>query len=121
MRTTLGTVPFEALFGDAPVGFAFFDRELRYVRVNAKLAEINGVPAEEHVGRTIPEVLPGMDAEAVHAFQHVLETGEPLTAAEFGGATQASDDKRRFFASVYPVRDAEGATIGLGCIAYDVT
>ena len=121
MRSTLGTVPFEALFGDAPVGFAFFDRELRYVRVNEKLAEINGVPAEEHVGRTIPDIVPGMEPGIVDAFQHVLDTGEPLVGGEFIGATPASEHERRFSASVYPVRDEHGVPIGLGCIAFDVT
>ena len=122
MRTTLRQVPFEALFGDAPVGFAFFDRDLRYLRVNAKLAEINGLPVEAHVGHTVPELLPDMDPGVLDAFRHVLETGEPLIGAEFTGATHASDEERSFSASVYPVRNVDGAQgIGLGCIVFDVT
>ena len=34
------------LLTNAPVGFAFFDRDLCYRRINAALAEMNGVPAE---------------------------------------------------------------------------
>ena len=42
----------------APVGFALLDLEMRYVRVNEALAEINGVGQEGHIGRRPTEVLP---------------------------------------------------------------
>jgi PAS domain S-box-containing protein len=111
----------DALFDDAPIGFAFFDRELRFVRVNEKLAQINGVPVEAHDGRTISEVLPDMDPTVEDSFRRVLDTGEPLLEAEFEGWTPASTDRRRFFASVYPVAGPDGETIGLGCVALEVT
>ena len=111
----------DALFESAPVGFAFFDRELRFVRVNDKLAEMNGVPVEDHEGRTISELLPGMDPSVEQAFRQVLESGEPLLEAEFEGWTPASTDRRRFFVSVYPVAGPGGETIGLGCVALEVT
>ena len=41
----------DALFDQAPIGLGFWDRELRYVRLNAALAEMNGVPREAHIGR----------------------------------------------------------------------
>ena len=55
----------DILFGSAPVGLAFLDEELRYVRVNGALAELHGVPAQAHVGRTVLEVVPGMDPGVV--------------------------------------------------------
>src|SRR4051794_35103836 len=69
----------DTLFATAPVGLAFFDTELRYVRVNAALAEINGLPADEHVGRTVPEVLPAAEASMAQQIRTVLETSEPAT------------------------------------------
>ena len=49
----------DSLLDTAPVGLAFLDRELRYVRINQRwLADINGVPVEETLGRTVREVLP---------------------------------------------------------------
>jgi PAS domain S-box-containing protein len=111
----------DALFDSAPIGFAFFDRELRYVRVNEKLAEINGIAVEAHERHTISELLPDMDPAVEDSFRRVLETGEPLLEAEFEGWTPASVDKRRFFASVYPVTGPDGETVGLGCVALEVT
>ncbi len=43
--------------GAAPFGIAVFDRELRFVHVNAAMAEANGQPAAAHVGRTMRELL----------------------------------------------------------------
>ena len=47
-----------ALLEAAPVGFAYLDRDLRYVHVNESLARANGRAADEHVGRTVGEVAP---------------------------------------------------------------
>jgi PAS domain-containing protein len=52
------TALLDAMYGAAPVGLGFWDRDLRYVRVNEKLAEINERPAADHVGRTFAEVVP---------------------------------------------------------------
>src|SRR3954451_23589812 len=41
---TDGGALLEALFEGAPVGLALWDEDLRYRRVNARLAEINGLP-----------------------------------------------------------------------------
>src|SRR3954453_803357 len=82
---------------------------------------MKGVPVEAHAGRTIAELLPDMDRAVEDAFRNVLKTGEPMLEAEFEGWTPASDDKRRFFASVYPVAGPDGTTIGLGLVGLEVT
>ena len=48
----------DALFGNAPVGLALLDREMRYLTVNAHLARLNGAPAERLLGRTLWETAP---------------------------------------------------------------
>ena len=48
----------DTLVGSAPVGVAFLDTELRYLRVNDRLAEINGIAPEAHVGRTASSCCP---------------------------------------------------------------
>src|SRR5271170_2236536 len=42
----------------APIGFALYTDEMRYRVVNTTLAEMNGIPAEDHIGRTVEEVVP---------------------------------------------------------------
>lgn len=42
----------EAVYATAPIGLGLMDCDLRFVRLNAHLAEINGLPVEAHLGRT---------------------------------------------------------------------
>lgn len=68
---------------DAPVGFAVFDAEHRYLAVNAALAERSGKDISDHLGRTPGEVLP--DHLAGHTdemIDRVLRTGESFEADE---------------------------------------
>jgi DNA-binding CsgD family transcriptional regulator len=45
------------IFSSSPVGFAILDDQLRFEAINKALAEMNGVPLEDHLGKTIREVL----------------------------------------------------------------
>src|SRR5438094_10666823 len=48
----------ENLYQAAPIGLAFVDTELRFVRINGSLAALHGLPAVDHIGRSLAEVLP---------------------------------------------------------------
>lgn len=51
----------DALYLTTPAGLFQFDEDLRFVRVNAWMAAINGCSVESHIGRTAAEVLgPGL-------------------------------------------------------------
>jgi PAS domain S-box-containing protein len=111
----------DTLFERAPIGMGFWDRELRYVRVNEALARINGLPVEAHVGRTINEVLPKLEARVEAAFRTVLETGQPLSDLELQGETPAAPGVLRTWrTSVYPVSVAN-ALVGVGAVCDEIT
>jgi PAS domain S-box-containing protein len=109
----------DVVFERAPIGLALLDTGVRYVRVNDRLAEINGVPAGDHVGRTISELFPDLPPQVAADVVRVARTGEPLTEVEVTGATRAGGD-RRFLASYWPVKAAE-EVIGVGIVVMDVT
>ena len=48
----------QAIYDAAPVGLCFLDANMRYVSINKHLAEMNGVPIADHLGKYVPEVLP---------------------------------------------------------------
>ena len=50
----------EAIYQTAPIGLTILDRDLRYVRLNQRLAEINGIDIDDHIGRTVREIVPDM-------------------------------------------------------------
>ena len=112
----------DAIFERAPVGLAVHDRDLRYVRINDRMAEINGLPAEAHIGRAVAEVVP--EVEAVEAdLRRVLESGEPLTELEVAGTTAAAPGvDREWIVSYWPVRRRDDhRVVGVGAVVFEVT
>lgn len=85
----------ESIYRNAPIGLCVLDRELRFVRVNERLAEMNGVPLEEHLGRTVRDVIPGIAEVAEARLQQILETGEAVVDIEITGSTNVSADHPR--------------------------
>ncbi len=112
----------DALFANAPVGLAVLDRELRFVRINLALAEINGLPTEQHLGRALWEVVPGVASERlVRQLEAVMDTGEPLLDQAVEGETPAAPGQlRNWLGSWFPVNVA-GRVIGVGLLVHEVT
>ena len=112
----------DTLLSSAPVGFAFFDCDLRYQRVNNTLARINGLLPGDLLGRTVPEVLPGLASVVERSLRPVLETGQAQVGVEVQGYTPAEPDTERFWLnSYYPVDDAAGKRLGVGVIVVEIT
>ena len=103
----------DAVFRDSPIGIAFLDLELRFLRVNEALAAMNQVPAADHLGRTVGDVTGQHDVEA--ALRRVVETGEPLLDLD------VALHGRRFEASYFAVRDDRGELLAVGKAMIDVT
>ncbi|MFK0125947.1 SpoIIE family protein phosphatase [Streptomyces nigra] len=108
----------------APVGLAVLDTELRYVSVNPALAELNGLPAEAHLGHMPHELM--QDAEAARtveaALRAVLRTGEPVINRRIVGRTRAHPDMDRFWSiSLYRLEDTAGTVLGVAGMAVDIT
>ncbi|MFJ8632033.1 SpoIIE family protein phosphatase [Streptomyces sp. NPDC093568] len=107
----------------APVGLAVLDTELRYVTVNPALAQLNGIPAEDHIGHTPRELLPDIGADAVEAsLLEVLRTGRPLINQHIVGRTQADPDREHHWSvSLYRLEDTTGTVLGVAGMAVDIT
>src|SRR4051794_11328255 len=104
MPERLNAALLRRLFADAPVGFAVWDDDLRFIIVNERLAAIHGVPVEEHYGRRLSELIGPMGAQAEAAFGDILRTGEPRVNVEFAGTlSTAPDVQRHFLATHYPL------------------
>ncbi|MBE9062451.1 chemotaxis protein CheB [cf. Phormidesmis sp. LEGE 11477] len=95
----------ETVYATSPVGFALHDEHLRFVRLNQTLAEIDQLSIEEHIGKTMAEILPSRIGEqAMSLHQEVLETGTPILDYEFEGALPTNPDAYRYWsASYFPV------------------
>ncbi|MGX1267799.1 SpoIIE family protein phosphatase [Streptomyces phaeoluteigriseus] len=107
----------------SPIGLAVFDGRLRYVSVNPALERINGVPAEEHLGRTVREVLPLLDSEALEsAVREVLRTGAPVIDMAMTGRTPADPEQDHAWSvSLYRLEDTRDTVLGVALSVVDVT
>ena len=107
----------------SPVGIAFLDQELRYLRINEVLARLNGHPVAAHLGKTFREVVPEWVADHYEPlFRRVLETGEPMTDDEFTSLPrEGPGTERQWLGNYYPVRTGSGEVLGLGCVVVDIT
>jgi PAS domain S-box-containing protein len=117
-----GLAELKAIYDNAPVGLCVVDRDRRFRRVNARLAEINGVPAGAHLGRTVAEVVPGISEQAEPFFERIFATGEPILDVEISGETPAAPGVLRHWReSWHPLRDATGAVVAVNIVAEEVT
>jgi two-component system, cell cycle sensor histidine kinase and response regulator CckA len=109
----------ETFIAASPVGLAFLDPQLRYLRVNATLAALNGIPPEAHLGRTVAELFPKLAESAVPILRGVLESGEPRHEVHVGRRRYGVE--RSWYTSYYPVRTADGAVLGVGVLVVEQT
>ncbi|MGV9630890.1 SpoIIE family protein phosphatase [Streptomyces sp. NPDC003487] len=107
----------------SPIGLAVLDTDLRFVSVNPALERINGVPAEEHLGRRVREVLPDLDADALEAAaRQVLATGLPLVDQATVGRTPADPaEEHAWTVSLYRLEDTVGNVLGVAASIVDIT
>lgn len=112
----------EGIYATAPVGLAFHDTHSRFVRINDRMAEINGFPAAEHLGRTLRDVLPTLADMIEPLHRQVIETGEPILNIEIHGTTKADPLlERDWIASYYPLKDSAGRVLGVNVVVQDVS
>lgn len=96
----------DSMLANAPIGFAFFDRKTRYVRMNQFLAEMDQLSISHHLGRTVQEIFPGtVGAQLAAAIEQVFVTGEPARELEIHGELPTVPvSPRIWLISLYPVR-----------------
>ncbi|MCZ6663089.1 MAG: sigma 54-interacting transcriptional regulator, partial [Actinobacteria bacterium] len=112
----------EQSFRNTPIGLCYFDKELRYLRVNKWLATINGLAVEEHIGRKIAEVLPAAAIGVAPQLRHVLQTGKPIVNGLVETTTPAHPTTTRtYMHNYFPDRSADGTVVGVFCVVQDVT
>lgn len=108
------------LLEQAPVGFAVFDPELRYLVVNDALAAMTGLPVDAMVGRPFADVVPQRAGAAEAVIRRVLATGESMVNDELVGRTNADPD-RIWISSYHRITDEHGGVLGVATLVVDVT
>ncbi|MEH1780643.1 MAG: PAS domain S-box protein [Nostoc sp.] len=106
----------------APVGISILDWELHYSFINEALAEINGIPAAAHIGKTPWEIVPDLARKQQQVFRHVLTTGEPILDLEISGETPKLPGViRTWLASYFPIQSEADEPISMGIVVVEIS
>jgi formate hydrogenlyase transcriptional activator len=103
------------------VGLCILDRDFRYLAINRTLAEMNGMPAEEHLGKSVREML-GDFAELLEPqLNRVLETRQPVLNLEISFVLPTRTEPGHWIEHYIPIKDATGNATQIGIIAVEIT
>lgn len=112
----------EQLYRTAPIGLSLHDLSLRYVRINERLAAINGRPVEAHIGKMLRDVVPEIAVTVEPLLARVVESGEAILDIEVRGSTPARPDvERLWMTSYYPLKAKSGEVLGVNAVVLDIS
>jgi PAS domain S-box-containing protein len=110
----------EAVYDGAPVGLAFLDRNLKYININRKLAEMHGLSIEDHYGKTLVEVIPKLYRFIAAHLKDALN-GKATCGLEIREPASHGHSGKAFLASYQPAFDEAGEVVGVSCAVVDFT
>ncbi|MGY6217208.1 PAS domain S-box protein [Methylolobus aquaticus] len=112
----------QAIYDSIPLGLCVLDREVRYLRINPRLAAINGVPAADHIGKTVDEIIPSIAPKVRALVEHIFRTGEEVTEVELSGATLTEPAVIRTWIEQWlPLKDSHGQIVAINVVVEDIT
>lgn len=110
----------QAIYDGAPVGLCFLDRKMRYVSINRRLAEMNGAPIREHLGKTVAEMIPQF-FPTVEPFISRAMNGQPVLCIEAQKPIPGTGAVETVLLSYQPARDEAGEVLGVSVTVVDIT
>ncbi|MEV6118433.1 SpoIIE family protein phosphatase [Streptomyces sp. NPDC052109] len=112
----------QLLHGDAPIGIAVHDPQLRCTWVNEAMERHDGIPRERRIGHRLKDSLPAFEAEALEVvMRQVLENGTSMVHEYRAWPTTDRRRERAFSSSFFCLQDADGTALGVCSITVDVT
>jgi PAS domain-containing protein len=114
------TEMFNPIWDKSHVGLAVLDKHLCYQSVNSSLAEINGLPPELHLGRTLAEILGDVAAKIEPVLWHVMSSGRPVLNVEVSGTLPARATGKRWVGNYFPVANSDGEVTQIAALVVEV-
>lgn len=112
----------DAFFSASPAGLAILDRHLRFQRVNDTMATINGVPAVDHLGRTVREIIPELADQVEPCMRSVLLSGQKMLNRELCGPIPGGEGAFGYWVvNYFPILSERGEISRIGCVVLDIT
>jgi len=111
----------EAIYNSAPMGLCVLDCDLRYLRINKSMAEMNGFSPQEHIGKSIHEIIPDLSQQGEAIAKEIFQTGKAVSM-EINGTTPAQDGAvRTWIQGWHPIKDSSRNIVGINVAALEIT
>jgi signal transduction histidine kinase len=121
-RARMQLAELDHIYRASPVGLCLLDHNLRYLRINERLAAMNGRSVEDHLGRALRDVLPDLADRVEAVGRRVLANREPVLNVELHGTTGADPDRQRdWLASWFAVPGLSAGHPRVGMVVLETT
>lgn len=105
-----------------PIGLCVIGTDMRFLRINQTLARMNGASVEDHLGRSVAEVVPALELPAQQLMHELIGTGSAVGPFEIIGETPAHPGATRYWTEVWsPLFDEAGDIVAASVAVLDVT
>lgn len=105
-----------------PMGLCVISKDLRFLRINELMAQINGVPVLDHIGRLVSEVVPALEGPARELMREVMQSKAVVGPFEIIGETPADPGNTHYWTEIWsPIFDTHGNVVAASVAALDVT
>ncbi len=108
-------------FNASRVGLVILDTNLRFLAINHALAEMNGIPAEAHLGKSIREVLGDIAELLEPQYRRVFETRQPVLNLEVSSILPTRTEAGHWIGHFIPIHDAMGEVTQVGGVIVEIT
>jgi formate hydrogenlyase transcriptional activator len=110
-----------AYFSASKVGLCIVDTDSRFLAINNTLAEMNGIPAAAHLGKTVREVLGDLAELVEPQFERVLATRQAVLNLEISTMLATRTEPGHWMEHFIPIKDAMGNVTQIGAVVVEIT
>ena len=111
----------QTFFKNASIGLAILDDRWRHIQINKVLADINGRSVEEHIGKTVREMIPNIAPQLETIYKQVQVTGEPVYGIGIKGETPRKAGFVGKWEASYFSLPVSNHRNGIGCVVLEVS
>jgi PAS domain S-box-containing protein len=90
------------------------------MNLNRRLAQLNGRPLEEHLGRTVQEMIPELYSQVEPYIRRALR-GEAILGVEITKPSSSPNGGQTILLTYEPARDEAGEVVGVSVAIVDLT
>lgn len=109
------------LFSSPSFGIAVVDKQLRFLQINQTLADIHGIQAAQHLGKTYRQALPHLASTVDPLLHKVFRGATKKAATQFITTTDKPENKRYWQLTIFPIEEPNQPLNTAGILVTEIT